>query len=106
LLVADYQAHLGAVSTSTTPKVQYAYADGGANHVRPLSRTYPNGRVLAYTYGRAGGTDDAANRVAALIDNDGTTHLADYSYLGEGSVVEVEYTEPDLKYTLMGTAGH
>ncbi len=44
--------------------------------------------------------------VESLIDNDlGATHLADYSYLGLGAFVEVDYTEPDVKYTLVGTAG-
>ena len=31
--------------------------------------------------------------------------MADYSYLGQNTFVEVHYTEPDLKYTLIGTAG-
>ena len=33
-LLADYQSHSGAVNVSTTPNVQYAYADGKAN-LRP-----------------------------------------------------------------------
>ena len=31
--------------------------------------------------------------------------MADYSYLGLRTFVEVDYTEPDVKYTLVGTAG-
>ena len=81
-LLADYQSHSGAVNVSTTPKVQYAYADGSANTVRPVSLTYPNGRVLNYDYGPAGGIADSASRISSLIDNDALTHLADYSYLG------------------------
>ena len=81
-LLADYQSHSGAVNVSTTPKVQYAYANGSANTVRPTSLSYPNGRVLNYNYGTANGIADSASRIASLIDNDGTTHLADYSYLG------------------------
>ncbi len=49
--------------------------------------TYPNGRNLNYDYGTAGGMNDAASRVGSLIDNDGATHLADYSYLGLTAVV-------------------
>ena len=45
-LAAQYQEHSGAVNTGTTPKVEYAYADGSANTTRPTSLTYPNGRVL------------------------------------------------------------
>ena len=33
------------------------------------------------------------------------THLADYSYLGRGGFVVTDYTEPQIKYTLVGTAG-
>src|SRR5207245_6514708 len=84
-LTADYQSHSGAANLASTPKVQYAYADGSTNTVRPTSMTYPDGRVLNYNYGSAGGVADSASRIASLIDNDGVTHLADYSYLG-GSV--------------------
>ena len=105
LLAIDYQSHAGAVSTMTTPAVQYGYANGIANSVRPLAMTYPNGRVLNYGYGASGGIGDAASRAASLIDNDGTTHMADYSYLGQDSIVEVSEPQPTLLYTLVGTAG-
>ena len=39
--LADYQSHNGAVAIATTPKVQYGYADGSMNTVRPTSLTYP-----------------------------------------------------------------
>jgi RHS repeat-associated protein len=103
--IAEYQSHIDAVNTGTTPKVQYGFATGSANTIRPTSMTYPNGRVLTYSYGTANGIDDAASRVASLIDNNGTTHLADYSYLGLRTFVETDYTEPDVKFTLIGTAG-
>jgi RHS repeat-associated protein len=104
-LTHEYQAHGGAVNTSTSPKCQYAYADGSANHVRPTSMTYPDGRVLNDNYGTSNSMADAMSRIAALVDDDGTTHLANCSYLGLGSIVEVDETEPDLRYTLVGTAG-
>ncbi|MBM3998455.1 MAG: hypothetical protein FJ297_02745 [Planctomycetes bacterium] len=94
------------MNTSTAPKAQYGYASGSANTIRPTTMTYPDGRVLTYGYGTAGGNNDAASRVESLIDDDGSsTYLADYSYLGLGTFVEVDYTEPDVKYTLVGTAG-
>ena len=34
-LTADYQSHSGAVNTGSSPKVQYAYASGSANTIRP-----------------------------------------------------------------------
>ena len=102
----DYQAHAGTVNTSTTPKVQYGYANGSANTVRPTTLTYPDGRVLTYSYGSANSTPDALSRIAGIVDDDGgSTHLANYSYLGLGTFVEVDYTEPDVEYTLVGTAG-
>jgi len=102
----SYQSHSGAVDAMSTPKIQYAYADGSGNMIRPTSVTYPDGRVLTYDYGTAGGNDDNASRIAALVDDDaGSTHLAEYQYLGLEAVVEVDETEPDIKYTLIGTAG-
>ncbi len=100
-VTADYQSHSGAVNMASTPNVQYAYLSGSANSIRPTLMTYPNGRVLTYSYGTAGGANDALSRTAALIDNDGTTQLAAYQYLGLGTFVEVDYTEPDIKYTLI-----
>jgi hypothetical protein len=46
----QYQEHSGAVNTGTTPKVEYGYADGSADTIRPASMTYPNGRALDYLY--------------------------------------------------------
>jgi RHS repeat-associated protein len=104
-LVTEYQEHGGAVNTSTSPKVQYAYANGSANHIRRTSVTYPNGRVLNLNYGSSGSDADRLSRVAALVDNDGTTQLAAYSYLGLGDFVKVDYTEPDIRLDLAFGAG-
>jgi len=102
----DYQAHGGTVNTSTTPKVQYGYANGSANTIRPTTTTYPNGRVITYDYGSGNSIPDAASRIASIVDDDmPSTHLADYSYLGLGTFVEVDYTEPEIKWTMVGTAG-
>ncbi len=105
-LTHDYQAHSGTVNVSTTPKVQYAFANGTDNTVRPTTITYPDGRVVTYDYGASDSMPDALSRVASIADDDGSsTHLADYEYLGLQNFVEVDYTEPDVKYTLVGTAG-
>jgi RHS repeat-associated protein len=101
-LTADYQSHAGAVNTATTPACQYAFADGSANTIRPTSITYPNGRTVNENYSPAGGMNDALSRVGSLIDNDGITHLADYSYLGLAGIVEVNEPQPGLSYTLLG----
>jgi hypothetical protein len=84
-LTTEYQEHGGAVNTSTTPKVQYAYADGSANYTRLTKLTYPNGRILRYEYNS--GADANLSRVSFLADDaSGSvgTHLAEYSYLGIG----------------------
>lgn len=53
----------------TTPFVQYGYANGSANTVRPTSVTYPDGRAISQDYGTTDGMNDAASRVASIVDN-------------------------------------
>ena len=90
-LTTEYQAHSGAVNTSTSPKVQYAYSlmSGGANNSRPTSVTYPGGFVLSYNYGAGGGLNDAISRLNSMTDVDGT--VESYKYLGLGTVVERDF---------------
>ena len=104
-LVTEYHEHGGAVNTSTSLKVGYSYADGSSNTIRLTKMTYPDGRGLNYDYGSSGSTDDALSRVASLIDDDGTTHLVDYSYIGRNTFVKTDYAEPDLRYDLAMGAG-
>jgi len=97
-LTAEYQSHSGAVNTATTPKVQYAYANGSANQTRPTSFTYPNGRIV--TLGYSGTSNDALSRAAEFVDSDGSaTHLADYLYLGFNRSVEANSPQPGVKLT-------
>ena len=97
-LTTEYQSHNGAVNTSTTPKVQYAYSEmsGGANHSRLMSMTYPNGRVIGYNY--ASGLDANISRLSSITDSAVT--LESYSYLGVGTVVVRSHQQPgvDLSY--------
>ena len=102
-LIADYQSHSGAVNTGSTPKVQYGYANGSGNTIRPTSLTYPNGRVISYDYSTAGSIPDASSRIDAI--KDGGTALAQYSYLGLGTFVITDYTEPDIKWLLNDLSG-
>lgn len=83
----------GAVNTGTTPNVKYGYADGTAGTVRPTSMTYPNGRVLTFSYGAWEAMNDRLSRIESLIDNDGT-RLADYTRLGIDRTVEVTSPQP------------
>ncbi|MDB5384527.1 MAG: repeat-associated core domain protein [Planctomycetaceae bacterium] len=104
-LVAEYQSHDGSVDMDTTPQVVYAYDNGSSNTIRQTQLIYPNGRKLTYSYGDVDGIDDVASRVVNLVDDDGTTCLTAYSYLGQKTFVITDYTEPQTKYTLIGTAG-
>jgi hypothetical protein len=111
-LASQWQEVDGAVDMETsetdvepTLLVEYAYADGGDNHVRRTSMTYPDGRVLEYDYGSGGSAADRLSRIAALKINDGAgaDPVAQYTYLGAGSVVTAHYPEldadPDKGYT-------
>ena len=96
-LIAEWQSHSGAV-TGSTPKVQYAYSEmaGGANHSRPTSVTYPNGRVVNRNYDA--GLDNDISRLSSL--SDGAVTLEGYEYLGLSSMVERSHPETgiDLSY--------
>ena len=101
----EYQEHSGAVNTSTSVNVQYAYADGSSNTIRPTAIIYPNGRNLYFNYGTSGGIDDALSRVASLIDNDGTTHLADYTRIGADTFVQQSSPQPQIAWSLINGTG-
>ena len=49
-LTTQYQEPNGAVNTGTSAKVQYTYADGSTNTIRPETLIYPSGTVLEYKY--------------------------------------------------------
>jgi YD repeat-containing protein len=100
-LVAEQQSHAGNVSGSS-PVVTYNYSTGASssNQVRPISLTYPNGRVISLSYGTAGGMDDYLSRISAIME--GSTSLASYSYLGSSTVINIEYGEPGIQLDLWG----
>ena len=104
-LTTEYQSHSGAVNMSTTAKVQYIYANGSANQIRATGMVYPSGRVLTYAYGSTGSQSDRLSRVASYIDDDGTSHIVDYTYLGAGSFVEGDRPQPQMKWTLVDLSG-
>jgi RHS repeat-associated protein len=85
--------------------VEYAYADGSDNHVRRTSMTYPDGRVLEYHYGSGGSADDKLSRISALKINGEGSNLAEYTYLGAGSVVTAHYPQPDYTWNLATGSG-
>ena len=94
----EYQQHGSAVNTSTSPKVQYGYANGSGNTTRRESLTYPNANVLDFEYGT--GVGDELSRVEKLAWK--STDVVEYDYLGLGQVVVQKYPEPttDVEYNL------
>lgn len=89
----QYQEHDGEVDTGATPKVQYAYADGSNNTIRPTGMTYPNGRELQYLY-----DDTHADKLSRIrtLKWDGMD-VCQYVYLGLTTFVITDYLEPQVK---------
>jgi RHS repeat-associated protein len=104
-LITEYQSHAGEVNPSSTPAVQYSYSEmvGGVNHSRPLSMTYPNGRVLSYNYDDLTGLDDRISRLSSLSDVSGM--LEAYSYLGLDTVVERAHPQNQVNLTYIQQEG-
>ena len=96
-LTSDWQAHGGTVG-SGTPRVQYGYSvmPSGADHSRPTTLTYPDGRAVTSNY--ASGLDANISRLSSLSDESAT--LEGYVYMGLGTVVQRTHPESgiDLSY--------
>ena len=103
-LATQLQEHYGYAS-EYSPSVQYTYVDGTGNIARLTSLTYPSpylgesARMLNLDYGTTGETNDKLSRVASLIDDGGSSHLADYTYVGLGRVAQVNSVQPGTMLT-------
>jgi RHS repeat-associated protein len=99
----EYQSHSGAVNTSATPSVQYAYTEmaGGVNNSRPITLTYPNGRAITYNY--ASGVDTSISRLSSI--SDGSTTLESYAYLGLDTVVKRAHPQSGVDLTYIKQSG-
>jgi len=103
-LITEWQATNGAVNTSTSPKVQYAYSfttGGSMNHSRLTSITYPNGRVITYNYASGLGSD--ISRLTSI--SDGGTTLESYEYLGYGTIVTRGHPQTGVDLTYVKLTG-
>jgi RHS repeat-associated protein len=102
-MTREYQEVSGAVNTSTSLHVDYAFSEmaGGANHSRLTKITYPSGREVDYEY--ASGVDDAVSRLSGMSDSSGD--LEEYSYLGLGTIVEREQTQPGIRQSFIKLTG-
>ena len=95
--VEDKQEHSGAVDVAT-PSVKYAHEDGSrANTARRTSMTYPDGRILNYTYGTDGEANDRLSRVGALqIEGEGFDTCT-YTFVGAARYVKIAYPQPSVE---------
>ena len=102
-LTREWQATSGAVNTSTTLSVRYAYSEmtGGANHSRLTKITYPNLREVNYLY--AAGLSDTISRLSSITD--GSTTLESYEVVGLGTVVKRAHPEPGVDLTYIKLTG-
>jgi RHS repeat-associated protein len=104
-LVTQYQEHGGGVDPSTSPQVDYSFADGSNNTVRPTSLVYPSGRVISFGYGATAADDDQLSRISSFFDVGSGTTLVNYTYLGLGTYVESNAPQPNLTWTVKGGSG-
>jgi RHS repeat-associated protein len=100
---AEYQSHSGAVSTSSTPAVQYGYTElsGGCCSGRRTTMTYPNGCVLNFNYGS--GLDSSISRLTSISDTSGT--LESYKYMGLDTAVERDHPQDNVNLTYIAQNG-
>ena len=109
-LTNEYQEHGGAVNTGTSLQVQYGWnlMASGVNNSNLLTMTYPNGRVLHYGYNNTT-LDSTVSRIDYLADDNGSgaagTHLEDYSFLGQGVVVQRAHPQSGVNLTYIQQSG-
>lgn len=102
-LEKDWQDHDSVVGISS-PKVTYGYASGSANTIRRTSITYPDGQVITHDYGTANAVNDRLSRVQSI--KDGSTKLAEYTYMGLDRRVVVDYvSQPGVELTYIKLTG-
>jgi hypothetical protein len=107
-IVQDRQAHDG-VAGSGSPRVEYEYENGSANHVRLKKMVYPtNTSFVEPLYGSALGQDDLLSRVNQLrFTKSGTpVTAAEYTYLGMDRPVVVDYLEPKVRLNTASGSGN
>ncbi len=107
-LITRWEHHSGVATIagmSQSPKVQFAYDTSAVStifdDVRRLSTvTYPNGRIIHYTYGTAGGVDDLLQRLRQINENNGGSPgavIEQYSYNGAGRMAIADAQQVNYK---------
>jgi len=107
-LITRWQDNGGEAVTSgmsQSPKVQFAYDTSATSSIFTNGRrlkqvTYPNGRIVHYTYGTAGAVDDLLHRVQQINEDSGGSPgavLELYSYNGAGRMAIADAQQVNLK---------
>lgn len=78
-------------------------ATGGLQAVRCTGITLPGSFGVALTFGTTNGIDDCVNRVVEVKVS--STTVAEYEYLGMGTLVSTEYKEPSAVSALYSSSG-
>ena len=64
--------------------------------------THPDGWEINHDYGTTGAIDDVMSRLASIKDDDDSTVLASYRYLGAGRIVTEDYEEIQVNLDYAG----
>ena len=100
-LAQEWQSNSGSVYTTTTPSVQYTYADGAngsgvAAYMRLAQTTYPNSGKSTVNYNYPAGVDSIMSLLGSITDGSGNVEAA-YRYLGAGNIVTEDYQQAQVK---------
>jgi len=98
-IISEWQEHNGAV-TSTSPKVQYLYADGSTNTLRSTGIINPDGTTVSTLYHSA--QSSALSRPDKITQSSST--IVSWKYLGLGTVVSRTYEAASATEFTLGTA--
>ena len=84
-LSQEWQSSSSSVNMTTTPSVQYTYADGAngtgvAAYMRLTQTTYPNSGKSTVNYNYPAGVDSIMSLLGSITDGSGNVEAA-YSYL-------------------------
>ncbi len=100
-VTADQQEHDGTVDGST-PEVGYGFADASSgNTIRHTSMTYPDGRVIDFSYGTSGQENDLLSRVVSLQVNGEGSPFVTYTRVGLARYVEIGYPQPEVELSYL-----
>ena len=103
ILADEWQNPDGQVNPSSSPAVQYTYADGASGDVAAYLRleqvTYPSGQEIDYNYGVGSTLPQAAvdaimSRLSSISDGNSGATDAVYTYLGLDTIVTEDYNDP------------